>query len=96
MDVSIAAPPADGEANAELIRYLAEVLELKKSHLSLDKVLKVPEVGLNRAEVLSQMFEADRCSLSVPQGSRSRDKLIRVESTLSPEEVLRRLQEAAG
>ncbi|XP_037538545.1 UPF0235 protein C15orf40 homolog [Nematolebias whitei] len=66
VDVSIAAPPADGEANAELIRYLAEVLDLKKSHVSLDK------------------------------GSRSRDKLIRVDSSLSPEEVLRRLRQAAG
>ena len=36
--VAIAAPPTDGEANMELIRYLAEVLELKKSHISLDKV----------------------------------------------------------
>ncbi|XP_074532937.1 UPF0235 protein C15orf40 homolog [Halichoeres trimaculatus] len=64
--VSIAAPPLDGEANAELIRYLAEVLELKKSHVSLEK------------------------------GSRSRDKLIRVDSSLSPEEVLRKLRQAAG
>ncbi|GAA6229226.1 UPF0235 protein C15orf40 homolog [Lates japonicus] len=64
--VAIAAPPTDGEANAELIRYLAEVLDLKKSHISLDK------------------------------GSRSRDKLIRVDSSLSPEEVLRRLRQAAG
>ncbi|KAM7415244.1 hypothetical protein PAMA_019863 [Pampus argenteus] len=64
--VSIAAPPTDGEANAELIRYLAEVLELKKSHISLDK------------------------------GCRSRNKLIRVDSCLSPEEVLRRLKQAAG
>ncbi|XP_070687407.1 UPF0235 protein C15orf40 homolog [Pempheris klunzingeri] len=64
--VAIGAPPTDGEANTELIRYLAEVLELKKSHISLDK------------------------------GSRSRDKLIRVDSSLSPEEVLRRLRQAAG
>lgn len=64
--VAIAAPPTDGEANAELIRFLAEVLDLKKSHISLDK------------------------------GSRSRDKLIRVDSCLSPEEVLRRLRQAAG
>uniref|UniRef100_A0A3Q3X033 Uncharacterized protein n=1 Tax=Mola mola TaxID=94237 RepID=A0A3Q3X033_MOLML len=64
--VAIAAPPTDGEANAELIRYLAEVLELKKSHISLDK------------------------------GSRSRDKLLRLDSSLSPEEVLRRLRQAAG
>ncbi|XP_072242818.1 UPF0235 protein C15orf40 homolog [Leuresthes tenuis] len=64
--VSIAAPPADGEANAELIRYLAEVLDLKKTHVSLEK------------------------------GSRSKDKLIRVDSSLSPEEVLKRLRQAAG
>ncbi|XP_069580583.1 UPF0235 protein C15orf40 homolog [Brachyistius frenatus] len=64
--VAVAAPPADGEANAELVRFLAEVLELKRSHVSLDK------------------------------GSRSRDKLIRVDASLSPEEVLRRLREAAG
>ncbi|RVE72149.1 hypothetical protein OJAV_G00059070 [Oryzias javanicus] len=64
--VSIAAPPTDGEANAELIRFLAEVLDLKKSQISLSK------------------------------GSRSRDKLIRVDSSLSREEVLRRLQEAVG
>ncbi|XP_026167429.1 UPF0235 protein C15orf40 homolog [Mastacembelus armatus] len=64
--VAIAAPPTDGEANAELIRYLAEVLDLRKSHISLDK------------------------------GSRSRDKLIRVDSSLSVEEVLRRLRQAAG
>ncbi|KAF1386278.1 hypothetical protein PFLUV_G00092860 [Perca fluviatilis] len=64
--VAIAAPPTDGEANTELVRFLAQVLELKKSHISLDK------------------------------GSRSRDKLIRVDSSLSPEEVLRRLRQAAG
>lgn len=33
---------------------------------------------------------------SVLQGSRSRDKLLRVDSPLSPEEVLRRLRQAAG
>ncbi|XP_035012554.2 UPF0235 protein C15orf40 homolog isoform X2 [Hippoglossus stenolepis] len=60
--VSIAAPPTDGEANTELIRFLAQVLDLKKSHISLHK------------------------------GSRSRDKLVRVDSSLSVEEVLRRLR----
>ncbi|KAG7232211.1 hypothetical protein INR49_009404 [Caranx melampygus] len=64
--VAIAAPPTDGEANAELVRYLAQVLDLKKSQVSLDK------------------------------GSRSRDKLIRLDSSVSPEEVLRRLRQAAG
>lgn len=36
--VAIAAPPTDGEANAELLRYLSKVLELKKSEVSLEKV----------------------------------------------------------
>ncbi|XP_030622560.1 UPF0235 protein C15orf40 homolog [Chanos chanos] len=35
--VAIAAPPTDGEANAELVRYFAKVLELKKSEVVLDK-----------------------------------------------------------
>ncbi|XP_039882625.1 UPF0235 protein C15orf40 homolog [Simochromis diagramma] len=66
VSVAISAPPTDGEANAELIRYLAEVLGLKKSHVCLDK------------------------------GSRSRDKVIKVDSSLSPEEVLRKLRQAVG
>lgn len=64
--VAIAAPPTDGEANTELIRFLSEVLGLKKSQIALDK------------------------------GSRSRDKLIRVDSSLSLEEVLQRLKQAVG
>eukprot|EP00062_Callorhinchus_milii_P026813 gi/632989371/ref/XP_007883616.1/ PREDICTED: UPF0235 protein C15orf40 homolog [Callorhinchus milii] len=35
--VAIAAPPSDGEANAELVRFLAQVLEVKKSQVTLDK-----------------------------------------------------------
>lgn len=37
--VAIAAPPSEGEANAELCRYLAKVLEVKKSDVVLEKVL---------------------------------------------------------
>ena len=36
--VQIAAPPVDGEANTELVRYMASVLGLRKSDISLDKV----------------------------------------------------------
>lgn len=36
--VQIAAPPVDGEANTELLKYLASVLDLRKSEISLDKV----------------------------------------------------------
>ncbi|MEE6503239.1 hypothetical protein FKM82_004778 [Ascaphus truei] len=35
--VAIAAPPTEGEANAELCRYLSKVLEVKKSEVVLDK-----------------------------------------------------------
>ncbi|KAM6409705.1 UPF0235 protein C15orf40 homolog [Rhynochetos jubatus] len=35
--VAIAAPPSDGEANAELCRYLSKVLEVKKSEVVLEK-----------------------------------------------------------
>lgn len=36
--VAIAAPPSEGEANAELCRYLSQVLEIKKSEVVLAKV----------------------------------------------------------
>ncbi|XP_041369074.1 UPF0235 protein C15orf40 homolog [Gigantopelta aegis] len=35
--VQIAAPPVDGEANTELIKYLSKILGLRKSDLSLDR-----------------------------------------------------------
>lgn len=38
VSVAIAAPPTEGEANAELCRYLSKVLELRKSDVVLDKV----------------------------------------------------------
>ncbi|KAJ8002963.1 hypothetical protein DPEC_G00164410 [Dallia pectoralis] len=65
--VAIAAPPTDGEANAELVRYISKVLELKRSEVILDK------------------------------GSRSREKIVKVTGSLTPEQVLERLkQEASG
>jgi uncharacterized protein YggU (UPF0235/DUF167 family) len=36
--VQISAPPVEGEANTELVRYMAAVLGLRKSDVSLDKV----------------------------------------------------------
>jgi hypothetical protein len=39
--VQIAAPPVDGEANTELVKYMAKLLGLRKSDVSLDKVLCV-------------------------------------------------------
>ncbi|EFN79854.1 UPF0235 protein C15orf40-like protein [Harpegnathos saltator] len=36
--VAISAPPTEGEANAELVKYLASIFGLRKSHVSLDRV----------------------------------------------------------
>lgn len=41
--VQIAAPPLDGEANTELIKYLSKVLQLRKSDVSLDRGSKSRE-----------------------------------------------------
>ncbi|XP_036391134.1 UPF0235 protein C15orf40 homolog isoform X2 [Megalops cyprinoides] len=41
--IAIAAPPSEGEANAELIRYLSEVLGVKKSEITLDRGCKSRE-----------------------------------------------------
>uniref|UniRef100_A0A1A9WG35 Uncharacterized protein n=1 Tax=Glossina brevipalpis TaxID=37001 RepID=A0A1A9WG35_9MUSC len=35
--VQVAAPPSEGEANAELLKYLSKVLRLRKSDVILDK-----------------------------------------------------------
>lgn len=37
VEVQIAAPPIDGEANAELIRFLSDVLEVRKTFVSVDR-----------------------------------------------------------
>ena len=36
--IQIAAPPMDGEANAELIKFLASSLGVRKSDVTLDRV----------------------------------------------------------
>ncbi|KAL4660743.1 hypothetical protein GN956_G697 [Arapaima gigas] len=64
--VAIAAPPSDGEANAELVWYLSKVLELKKSDVVLDK------------------------------GCRSREKIVKISGSISPEEVLEKLRREAA
>ncbi len=35
---SISAPPVDGEANKELIKYISKLLKLRNSDVTLDKV----------------------------------------------------------
>lgn len=41
--IQIAAPPVDGEANAELVKFLSGVLKLRKSDISLDRGSKSRE-----------------------------------------------------
>ncbi|XP_037009490.2 UPF0235 protein C15orf40 homolog [Artibeus jamaicensis] len=62
VSVAIAAPPSEGEANAELCRYLSKVLELRKSDVILDK------------------------------GAKSREKVVKLLASTSPEEVLQKLE----
>lgn len=37
--IQISAPPTEGEANIELVKYVASVLGLRKSDIVFDKVL---------------------------------------------------------
>lgn len=41
--VQIAAPPVDGEANTELVKYISKVLQLRKSDVSVDRGSKSRE-----------------------------------------------------
>lgn len=41
--IQIAAPPVDGEANAELVKYISKVLQLRKSDVSVDRGSKSKE-----------------------------------------------------
>lgn len=62
VSVAIAAPPSEGEANAELCRYLSKVLELRKSDVVLDK------------------------------GGKSREKVVKLLASTTPEEILEKLE----
>ncbi|XP_066094269.1 UPF0235 protein C15orf40 homolog isoform X1 [Saccopteryx bilineata] len=66
VSVAIAAPPSEGEANAELCRYLAKVLELRKSDVVLDK------------------------------GGKSREKVVKLLASATPEEILEKLEKQVG
>lgn len=39
--VAISAPPVEGEANTELVKYLASVLGMRKSDVTLDRVSSI-------------------------------------------------------
>ncbi|EDM08704.1 similar to RIKEN cDNA 3110040N11, isoform CRA_a [Rattus norvegicus] len=62
---AVTAPPSEGEANAELCRYLSKVLDLRKSDVVLDK------------------------------GGKSREKVVKLLASTTPEEVLEKLRTEA-
>ncbi|XP_073990175.1 UPF0235 protein PCC7424_0673 [Rhodnius prolixus] len=62
ISVQISAPPVEGEANTELVKYLASLLGIKKSSVSLDrgsksrqKVLLITETNLTVDNVLQKL-----------------------------------------
>lgn len=63
--VQIAAPPVDGEANTELVKYLSKLLELRKSDVSLDRGSKsrqktiVLEKGCRTPEQVLDVFRKE-------------------------------------
>ncbi|XP_040825550.1 UPF0235 protein C15orf40 homolog [Ochotona curzoniae] len=63
--MAIAAPPTEGEANAELCRYLSRVLELRRSDVVLDK------------------------------GGKSREKVVKLLASTTPDEILGKLKQEA-
>ncbi|KAH8369620.1 hypothetical protein KR093_000318 [Drosophila rubida] len=63
--VQIAAPPSEGEANAELVKYLSKVLGLRKSDVSLDKgsrsrnkIILVSK-GVSTVEAIEQLLRKE-------------------------------------
>ncbi|XP_013389378.1 UPF0235 protein C15orf40 homolog [Lingula anatina] len=64
--VQIAAPPVDGEANVELTKYIAKLLQIRKSDVSLDKGAKSrnkslalsASSALTKDEVLATLLKA--------------------------------------
>jgi uncharacterized protein YggU (UPF0235/DUF167 family) len=63
IDVALAAPPIDGAANDELLRVLAEVLDVPRGTLAIARGAsarqKLVEVrGLTEAEVVSRLAAA--------------------------------------
>lgn len=61
VSVAISAPPVEGEANTELVKYLSSVLGLKKSSVQLDKGSKsrqkVVTVSGSTVEKISQKLK---------------------------------------
>jgi uncharacterized protein len=58
--LKIAAPPVEGKANQELIKFLSKLLDIRKSDISLDKGLSgrnkiVTIFGMEQEEVVKRL-----------------------------------------
>lgn len=65
LEVALTAPPADGEANTELLRLLSKVLDVRKTSISIaigaSSRAKVVEVmGMDAAEARTRLGRAKR------------------------------------
>lgn len=63
MSVQISAPAREGEANEELVSFIADVLGIRKGRVSLDKgaksrIKQVIVEGLKEQEILSKLKAA--------------------------------------
>ena len=68
--IKIAAPPVDGKANRELIVFLSEVLEIRKSDITIEKgetaKRKLVEItGITKAQVMERA--AVRSTMRAPR-----------------------------
>ena len=82
ISVRINAPPVDGEANKELIKYISKVLSMKSSEIELDKV--------NLMLLFKWVIHKSKQFVSILyQGNKNRNKtLILSNCQLTQEQIL--------
>lgn len=86
--IQIAAPPVDGEANTEIVKYVASILGLRKSDVTLDRVFYY-------TVAISGSFFI--ITLTHFQGARSRQKILVVSGgKLSVSQVKELIQKQIG
>ncbi|XP_073917656.1 UPF0235 protein C15orf40 homolog isoform X1 [Castor canadensis] len=95
VSVAIAAPPSEGEANAELCRYLCKVLGLRKSDVVLDKISRIMHHTENRN--LRDWWSGSGVEHlpSKHEGGKSREKMVKLLASTTPEEILEKLKKEA-
>ncbi|MCI0665248.1 MAG: DUF167 domain-containing protein [Acidobacteria bacterium] len=64
LKIRLAAPPVDGEANAELIRYLAQIFNLQRKEIEIisgeksrNKQVRISGVSVDQCEIVLKEIE---------------------------------------